>query len=357
MSQCRQTDVGAKIVPLTVLAEGQRKEGPVAVLSKQFREALTAIEPGEDAEHAAEAHAEVRRVLDATADLKDWGLETLLIGSYRRQVSIRRVKDADVFCQLPSLPDNVGPQDLLDRFLSTLSDKYGDRVSRNDRSVKVDFPSYDMHVDVVPARPDGELWEIPNKGGGWETTHPLRFNKLTSECNAAHGEQYVPTVKLLRQTRRALMGTAKPGGFFIEIAAFHAFQSIPTHGTTGSPSSTAEYYAVALEKMAPILWAHADGSAPLLNPAVPEQHLHVRATAAELKDVAATWECAATSARTALDEADEHVAAQAFHKLLGTNSEGELVFQVPSRSAAAEGAARLRPGYASLPSGDSPTFG
>ncbi|MCM3553297.1 hypothetical protein M3682_10535 [Micrococcus luteus] len=77
----------------------------MAVLSKQFRDALAAIEPAEDAQHAAEAHAEVRRVLDAKAEFKAWGLETLLIGSYRRQVSIRRVKDADVFCQLPGLPE------------------------------------------------------------------------------------------------------------------------------------------------------------------------------------------------------------------------------------------------------------
>lgn len=329
----------------------------MAVLSKQFRDALAAIEPAEDAEHAAEAHEEVRRVLNSREDFKDWGLETLLIGSYRRQVSIRRVKDADVFCQLPDLPVDVDPQDLLDRFLSALSEEYGDRVSRNDRSVKVDFPVYDLHVDVVPARPVGDLWEIPNKWEGWETTHPLRFNELTSGCNATHDKKYVPTVKLLRQTRRALMGTAKPGGFFVEVAAFHAFQNIPTEGAPDLPSSIAEYYTVALEAMVPLLRAHADGSAPLLNPAVPGQKLHVRATTEELEAVVAAWEHAATSARVALDEIDDHAAAQAFHELLGLTTEGEAVFPLLPRSAGTEQAASVRPGYASLPSGDSPTFG
>lgn len=329
----------------------------MAVLSKQFREALAAIEPAEDARHAAEAHAEVRGVLDARDEFKEWGLETLLIGSYRRQVSIRRVKDADVFCQLPGLPDNMDPQELFDRFLECLADKYGDRASRNDRSVKVDFPIFDLHVDVVPARPVGDLWEIPDKDDGWETTHPLRFNELTSDCNSVHDEQYVPTVKLLRQTRRALMGPAKPGGFFIEIAAFHAFQGFPTGSSPSSPTSAAEYYTLALEMMAPLLWSHADGSAPLLNPAVPGQELHVRATEEELRAVAAEWERAAGRARVALDEADVHAAAQTFHELLGMTSDGESVFPVPTRSAAAEQATRVQPGFASLPSGDSPTFG
>ena len=70
----------------------------MSVLTKQFKDALSKIEPGEDAEHAAEAHAEVRDVLDGHADLVEWGLHTVLIGSYRREVSIRRVKDVDVFC-------------------------------------------------------------------------------------------------------------------------------------------------------------------------------------------------------------------------------------------------------------------
>ena len=82
----------------------------MSVLTKQFKDALSKIEPGEDAEHAAEAHAEVRDVLDRDADLTGWGLHTVLIGSYKREVSIRRVDDVDVFCQLPDLPDDEDPQ-------------------------------------------------------------------------------------------------------------------------------------------------------------------------------------------------------------------------------------------------------
>lgn len=188
----------------------------MAVLSQQFKDALATLEPAADATHAATAHDEVRDRLDQDTQLINWGLHTLLIGSYAREVSIRRVKDVDVFCKLPDLPRSYDPQDLLQKFSDVLHDTYGDRVAKNDRSVKVEFPAFDMHVDVVPARPLGEVWQIPDRQGGWERTHPLRFGELTTQRNKDHDGHYVPTVKLLRQTRRALLADAKPGGLFVE---------------------------------------------------------------------------------------------------------------------------------------------
>jgi hypothetical protein len=215
----------------------------VAVLSKQFKDALSAIEPGDDADHARDAHAEVRDHLETDSDLVEWGLKTLLIGSYAREVSIRRVKDVDVFCELPDLPDGYDPQDLLDKMVAVLADKYGDRVQKNDRSVKVEFADFDMHVDVVPARPCGDAWEIPDKEGGWETTDPIEFGRLSSKKNADFGKNYVPVVKLARQTRRALLGESKPGGLFVEVAAYHAFANLPLASADDALGSTAEYYA------------------------------------------------------------------------------------------------------------------
>ncbi|KJL44938.1 hypothetical protein RS81_00406 [Microbacterium terrae] len=320
----------------------------MSVLTKQFKDALSQVEPGEDAAHAAEAHAEVRDVLHGHSDLVEWGLHSVLIGSYRREVSIRRVKDVDVFCELPSLPEDQDPQDLLDKFARLLADEYGDRVTKNDRSVKVDFPDFDMHVDVVPARAAGDEWEIPDRDGGWEKTHPVKFSELSTARNQAHDEKYVPVVKLLRQTRRALLGEAKPGGFFVEIAAYHSFASIPDGNSDDSPNSTAEYYTVALEKMAPILRDHADDVARLMNPAIPEQELHVRATRAELDAIADKWEQAAVDAREALESENDQDAARTFKRLLGQNSDGDDVFEVPVVVSA---------GHRSLPSGESPTFG
>lgn len=320
----------------------------MSVLTKQFQDALSRIEPGADAVYAADAHSEVRDALSDHADLADWGLHTVLIGSYRRNVSIRRVKDVDVFCELPGIPRSIDPQALLELFSAVLQTTYGDRISKNDRSVKVDFPDYGMHVDVVPARCAGEMWEIPDRDGGWETTHPVRFSELSTERNQTHNDQYVPIVKLLRQTRRALIGEAKPGGFFVEVAAYNAFESIPDGSAEGAPKSTAEYYTVALEKMAPILRDHSAARAYLKNPAVPDQELHIRATQAELDAIAEQWEIAAADAREAFDSADEQLAARTFKRLFGQNSDGEDVFEVPVVVAA---------GHRRLPSGESPTFG
>lgn len=332
----------------------------MAVLTKQFQDALAAIEPGDDAKHAAEAHDEVRDLLDQDDDLIGWGLHTLLIGSYRREVSIRRVKDADVFCELPDLPEDHDPQDLLEKIATALIGTYKDRVVKNDRSVKVEFPDYDMHVDVVPARPCGDAWEIPERDGGWTKTHPDRFSELTTARNATHDKKYVPVVKLLRQTRRALLGKSKPGGLFVEVAAYHAFASIPSAGHDDAPGSIAEYYTRALEGMAPLIRTHADGSGLLTNPAVAGQELVIRATQQELDAIADEWEQAAETARTAFECDDDQKAAKLFKSLLGKNSDGNEVFTVPAestRAAASATASALTPGYRSLPSGNSPTFG
>lgn len=222
----------------------------------------------------------------------------------------------------------------------------------------MEFPDYDMHVDVVPARYADEGWEIPDKDGGWERTDPVKFSELTTARNHDHDGNYVPAVKLLRQTRRALLGDAKPGGLFVEVVAYHAFTAIPDASSDDAPSSTAEYYTLALETMAPILRGHADGSSPLMNPALPNQELHVRATQDELDAIADEWEQAAVDARAALTDDDEQRAARTFKRLLGKNSDGDDVFTVPGASAAAAtaAAAAVAAGHRRLPSGDSPNF-
>ena len=110
-------------------------------------------------------------------------------------------------------------QDILDRFFKVLHAEFGAdadghrRTKRQDRSLQVSFPEYDLYVDAVPARPywDGQTWEIPQKGDQdeWVRTNPEGLTSLSSEMNAAHDGYYVPTVKLLRQTRRALLGTRR----------------------------------------------------------------------------------------------------------------------------------------------------
>jgi hypothetical protein len=215
----------------------------MAHLKQQFKDALSSIEPGDDKTNAPVAHRLVRDALEADSKLAEYGVSPVLIGSYKRNVSIKRVRDVDVFVRLPDLPNGVTSQDILDRFFKVLHAEFGAdpdghrRAKRQDRSLQVSFPEYDLYVDAVPARPywDGQTWEIPKKGDQdeWVRTNPEGLTSLSSEMNAAHDGCYVPTVKLLRQTRRVLLGIdKKPGGFFIEIATYQAFASGLAQGTT-----------------------------------------------------------------------------------------------------------------------------
>ncbi len=72
----------------------------MATLATHFKTALSNIEPSGDAKNAQSAHAEVTAALEADDLLVKLGVDPLLIGSYGRHASIRRVKDVDVFARL-----------------------------------------------------------------------------------------------------------------------------------------------------------------------------------------------------------------------------------------------------------------
>jgi tRNA nucleotidyltransferase (CCA-adding enzyme) len=139
----------------------------MAVLAESFNKALANIEPqrkepGDDAKCAQAAQKEVREVLLDDSKLSSWGIDPVLIGSYARHVSIRRVKDVDVFGRIVGFPDSLYPGDALDAFETTLCAEYGTRCAPQTRSFKVDF-EFDLSVDVVPARPYEAIWQIPRR--------------------------------------------------------------------------------------------------------------------------------------------------------------------------------------------------
>ena len=307
----------------------------MAHLKQQFKDALSSIEPGADKANAPEAHLLVREALAADAKLADYGVDPVLIGSYKRNVSIKRVKDVDVLVRLPDLPNDVTSKDILDRFFKVLHAEFGTdssgrrRVVRQDRSLKIAFPEYDLDVDAVPARRhwDGATWEIPQKGEDdkWVRTNPEALTSLSSEMNAAHDGYYVPTVKLLRQTRRALLRRgAKPGGFFVEVAAFQAFKSGLVSG-----NDHAEYYVSALEAVASIINDFVLYGTGVTDPTLWGETISIRATDDELDSARLRFADAAVSARAALEEEDEGQSALAFQKLLGKNGDDETVFSMP----------------------------
>ncbi|MEP7191257.1 MAG: nucleotidyltransferase [Actinomycetota bacterium] len=339
----------------------------MAVLTEQFDDALTAIEPDADATNAKKAHEQVRDALKADPSFSQWGLESILIGSYMRHVSIKRVKDVDVFCKLLKLPSSYNPVELLQHTQRVLDKAFPPRNGQprteiQGRSVKVEFPEYDeLHVDAVPARPADAVWEIPckNPGDGWDQTNPEHFSILSSLRNDEFGTIYVPVVKLVRQTRRALLGLAKPGGLFVEVAAYHAFDAHPRPGGAGAYTSTAAYYANTLRVMADAIRNHANGTQPLENPAMPGQELRVRATDEEWANITTKWEEASSKAMAALASQQDCPAAKTFRELLGQDSLGSWVFPLPSgcNPDGTNRAVVVMPGADRLPSKESPTFG
>ena len=93
----------------------------MATLPSCFSQALSAIEPGVDADHAKDAHAEVSAALKASAPLTGLGISPVLIGSYAREVSTRRVKDVDVFGRLEDADKDLRPGRALDLFEDALA--------------------------------------------------------------------------------------------------------------------------------------------------------------------------------------------------------------------------------------------
>ena len=298
----------------------------MALLLDQFKEARTRVEPTDaDKRNAQSAHADVRSLLESNDELKSLDIDTVLIGSYRRHVSIRRMKDVDVFSELSTGALDLGPRGLLDLFYSILRAEYGNaRVLMQDRSVKVAFPSLDLDVDAVPACPVAGHWQIPNRTDRdepWQETNPETLTYLTEEMNAGHQDLYVPTVKLLRQVRRAHLAK-RPNGFLIEALTYQAFATGAARG-----SNTAEYFCSALAAVAVGLGAATERGIP--DPTLPGHVIDTRATMEELETAARRLAELAVMAAEAMGEEDRCVAARIYQEILGRNSDDVVVFPMP----------------------------
>lgn len=326
----------------------------MAVLFDQFKKACSNVEPDDDVTNASAAHLEVREVLGADPLLMSWKIDTLLIGSYARHASIRRITDVDVFCKVPEVDTSLTSQEVLTTFLDVLVAVFGaDRVKKRDRSIQVAFPDYDLHVDVVPARPLGENWELPQRtveGADWQETNPIKFGELTAQMNKDFNELYVPVVKLIRQTRRTALGK-RPGGLYFEVLTYHAFAS----GLTGQNIQT--LYVQALEHIAGQLQAVVDGGT-IDDPAL-ETPINVRVSVTEFATAATAFAKVAKSARDAYDDDNSCRAAKTYQDLLGTRSDdAHPVFELPDYcNADGTTKAGLSAGESTVPgSGNSPRF-
>lgn len=328
--------------------------GSVTEVSELFSAALSEIEPKDDVDHAISARDEVVDALKSDPTLIDWGIDPVLIGSYKRHTSIRRIKDVDVFCRMNKCPDDAVGADVLAHFETVLEESFEGRTTLQGRSVQVAFETEDIFVDAVPARKADDVWEIPCKdpSDGWELTNPEKLTSLSSALNLQLDERYVPIVKLMRQARRSLIGDARPRGLTAEILTYWSLEPLAALG------STAEGFVVALEGSAELVRAHLNGE-PIEDPAMPGTELRMGASTRELESLAAKLETASADARAALDNADDCASARVFRRILGKGWEGDYVFPLPPGCSNSEASARsiaIVPGADDLPSGDSPRF-
>lgn len=303
-------------------------------LTDQFVAALRRINiDDERRKHAIAAHTEIRGVLEKDNQLCAWGVDTALIGSYRRHTAIYPGKDVDVFTKLTRLSvEDTDPGTIYGHVRDLLVAHYGDLAEPQPRSVKVCFDAngFEFSVDTVPAarlakrwgipRYDTELWDDPKRR--WVETDPEKLTQLTEQLNGAtviNGQGgYVPIVKLVRQIRRHHREDEKPGGFYFELMSYWAFKNGEISGT-----SHAELLASTLGSIARQLRDGEELIDPVLGTAYrPAPDPVARAEAATV------FLRLAGDAQAALHESSRCQAAATWREIIGRNEQG-MCFPIP----------------------------
>ena len=329
-------------------------------LRAQFDKALNNIEiNGEKRRRAIAAHTEIRELLQQDEQLKAWGIEPLLIGSYGRGVGIYPGKDVDVFLRFTNLDTRFEPRAVYDAVWRVIVRKYGQlgqgngRAQQQARSVKVLFPDRhgasgrrgDFSVDAVPAVRDGNLWAIPTRDqnlwvrgeGRWISTGAVLFGELSEQLNQSKASPmvgnrhaYKPMVRLVRQIRETHLGEKRPGGLYMEFVTFEAWRSGLVAGS--------EWDVL----LARTLWCIADRleRAPLepLRDPILQTPLDPPLSVDGVKQAAAIFGRLAVAANRALEMSAVDATAQ-WRKILGGNERTPWVFpSVPKSGGRAAGA-------------------
>ena len=355
----------------------------MANLRSQFEQALTNIEiNGQKRKRAIDAHTEIRELLQGDEQLKEWGVEPLLIGSYGRETGIYPGKDVDVFLRFTKLDTRAEPRAVFNAVWRVIVSKYGQygqgggRAQQQARSVKVLFPDRDrisggdFSVDAVPAVRNGDLWAIPTKDqnrwaqgeGRWVTTGAVLFGDLSTELNQSASSPrvgdrpaYKPIVKLVRQIRQTHLGDQRPGGLYLEFVTFEAWRS----GLAGG----SEWDVL----LARTLQCIADrfrqaGVNPLRDPVLGTP-VDPPLSAGQVEQAAAIFEKLAAAANRALPMNDTDAATE-WRKILGGNDRANPVLPYPPNSGggvgstvAATGVGAAGGGGATTRRNEAPGFG
>ena len=266
---------------------------------------------------------------------------SFLIGSYGRDVSIKRVKDVDVFARLEKATSALRPGNILDHVTDVLEKAFPGCVERQHRSVKVEFAEYDLCVDVVIARPcvdhPDDHWQIPEKieddgQASWVETNPTEMDVLKTAANKEFllfnddptSGVYVPMVKLVRQVRRTWVAD-QPGGYYFEVLTYHAFQELQPNKNT-----VADYLTVILREIADRL-PDCEDEGPA-DPTLDDRTIKTKATPGQIRAAAERVAEAADLAEKAFNEENICESAFLWRELLGethNTDDPQRVFPLP----------------------------
>lgn len=196
-----------------------------------FSALLSAINPSEDRSNLAkQLPGEVREFLEdhefATANP-----HTRLSGSYARDTAICDIKDVDVLLFIPGSHLERTPNSVLLDVKHVLDD-YPDasaETSGQRRSVHLEFPRHDLHLDIVPVvAPDGveAALMVPDRPQQqWITSDPLGYATGLSELNQKHGSKVKPLIKLVKAWRDVQMKIRRPKSYVLEVMVMTAVES------------------------------------------------------------------------------------------------------------------------------------
>lgn len=314
------------------------------------------------------AHTEVRDILSQSSRLSAMQLDARLVGSYARRVAIWPGKDVDIL-GLVAEPDTDDPGvlhgvfgDALEAYESQgrlraqprswLIDFGGDRLPGQaavlkaarelhwtqtevkDVEAAIGGGAFPFTVDVVPARPAGENYEIPQVAlvrddgrivideqrriakqmtGEWLETNPLALNDETTKRN---GElliggrgAFVPLVKHLRQIRTAHLSGVKPSSLLYEFALHEGVTSGRVAGDSWADLTKAAIDYV-WERLTEL------DSDPVLDPVLREPY-SPSPSAGDLATAVGKWREIARRANTAVIARDRCTAANAWQFVFG----------------------------------------
>lgn len=212
-------------------------------IAEAFQNFRSNLEPtASETNDAARRQKKIRSQVEASISVAD----SFLTGSYARHTAVRPLKDVDIMVVLDhderSYLDKA-PSAILDRVSDVLEPHYPGRVTRQDRSVMVEFgvtivndtSDRVVSVDVVPAFPDAEHYVIPDtRTGQWMATNPKIHQQLATACNQDLSGHWVPMVKMIKKanSHAAERMGAKPvkPSFLLEVMS-HALIVSPWTGT------------------------------------------------------------------------------------------------------------------------------